>query len=65
MKLVPNHHTEMMLQQLQQLQQQLEFGYFEKKKTIFFFNWDFLQPEAIEKCLINSYMSIKPKICDQ
>jgi len=29
MELVPNHHTEMVLQQLQQLQHQLKFGYFE------------------------------------
>ena len=46
MELVLNHHREMVLQLLQQLQQQLEFSLFEKKTPIFFFNWDFLQPES-------------------
>ena len=48
MKLVPNHHTEMMLQQLQQLQQQLEFGYFEKKKTLFFSIGIFSNPKLLK-----------------
>ena len=46
MELVLNHHGEVVLQQLQQLQQQLEFSYFEKKTPIFFFTLDFLQPES-------------------
>jgi len=46
MELASNHHREMVLQQLQQLQQHLEFSYFEKKTPIFFFNWDFLQPKS-------------------
>ena len=46
MELVLNHHGEVVLQQLQQLQQQLEFSYFEKKTPIFFLTWDFLQPES-------------------
>ena len=46
MELVLNHLRETVLQQLQQLQQQLEFSYFEKKTPIFFFSWDFLQPES-------------------
>ena len=41
MELVLNHHREMVLQLLQQLQQQLEFSLFEKKPPIFFFQLGF------------------------
>jgi len=46
MELASNHHREIVLQQLQQLQQHLEFSYFEEKKNIFFFTLDFLQPKS-------------------
>ena len=41
MELASNHHREMVLQLLQQLQQHLEFSYFEKKTPIFFFQLGF------------------------